>query len=445
MLNDQVEINKLVDTLHSLCKGLGVHHHPLRERLGVHLCSRWGIEPGDDPELVRRKAIWQLEPQIERLPTLDLRKIARVSFNIADPSLNISDPSLVSTVLTDRRKWLESHHGIKTRFAADKNKELVLPAIAQWILDSPPRPGPIESATTGPRSDNAGTPQADEQTSVPAASRKVEHQISKPPLIVNNKRRWPLIVACGVLGATLLAVGAVVVPRFLQREQGEPRSSSSPATNLPFSITTQTDPLIANSNLGISGPSWLFPEEKMRSLPAPDDVGCQSWFGWAHRNGGLDISTAYVSLNITPLTPVTVQIVGSELEIERLPGEATGAVVDCPVGGPSPISRLGIDLDKQTMVYSHQNNATSDGFPMLVRPFALSVEYNKPERIDIVAGSEACYCRWALILHIQVGAERFRYRVDDNGTGFITAPRAGKYVSYKYDYDGKVWCRQPCE
>jgi len=127
----------------------------------------------------------------------------------------------------------------------------------------------------------------------------------------------------------------------------------------------------------------------------------------------------------------TVQVLGARFTIKPMSNpNPRGDVDSCEQGDQTTKSYISLDLDKGTSGYWYK------GFPPASNaspgPLAVNVEYNKPERIYVMAEARPGYYKWTLSPHLQVGAKEYWEPVNNGGKGFVTAPQ-GSYTQYAFD------------
>jgi hypothetical protein len=245
-----------------------------------------------------------------------------------------------------------------------------------------------------------------------------------------------------VSAITIVAVVAgMVAGRVTQTDGGAPAPVAVPTKSTPaqpFHVTLLDEPTdIASHNWFGGSAGYLFPSGTVRSLPAPlpSASDCSSWSTWALGQGGQRVSTTTVGFSVSALDD-PVRVHEARLHVEPVNRQAIGDEITCAQGGPIPVSVLWVDLDKRQTSFEYPNE---DSDPAMPRPLALQIEPGKAEQVDVRATSLDCYCSWYLELLIEVNGTEHRYRIDDDGKPYVTAPLRGTYVGYRFDGESLTW------
>lgn len=230
-------------------------------------------------------------------------------------------------------------------------------------------------------------------------------------------------VTTGVTGWVMAAIVAILVAGGVALAAiNAPPVTPLPSNGLPFDIKVLTDP--AKFEFGKYAKSdaeslntvsnFYFPPGKLFSSPKPPKgLSCSGWHAWAYRHGGMPVDWSNIALNISAIAGVTVQIIGAELNIKRLPPPQGGDIISCEQGDETSVSYLELDLNTGQATYRYKG----------VEPvaLALTVSPSAPERMYVRAEPNGCYCEWFLTFHILVNGKEYIHRIDNNGQPFKAA------------------------
>lgn len=245
------------------------------------------------------------------------------------------------------------------------------------------------------------------------------------------------IVGPGALVAVSLVVIVAVTAGLLMGKATATTDAlpAAEADTRPFDVTVFDEPVDDISYGSAAG--YLFPAGTVPAMPAPDlPRSCAMWSAWALDQGGVRVAQTSVTFTVAAVGDDAVRVLSARLHADQIDKVAAGDQITCAEGGPIPVSYLEIDLDRANMTYMYPDAGSLSGAS---RPFALQIRPGEAEHVAVDAVTMECYCSWYLELLVEANGVTYPYRVDDDGTPFITAPMRGNYTKYQFDADTSRW------